>query len=102
MTQDEMREAQTQWEQSLPRGKTINPDMAFAAGYSALLPALVEARDALTQILDDGDHISDYIGAEEGPVFNRNEKQGSYCYAAAEQAMKALASLNTIIGGKDA
>lgn len=45
----------------------------------------------LMQILEDGGHITDYVGADETPVFNRNEKQGHYCYAAAEQAMQSLA-----------
>lgn len=53
-------------------------------------------RSALMQILDDGQHISDYVGPNEAPVFNRNGRQGSYCYAAAEQAMDALAAAEQI------
>ena len=57
------------------------------------LARLEKARKAITQILDDGQHISDYDPVTDEPIFNRNEKQGSYCYAAAEQAMEALSLL---------
>jgi hypothetical protein len=61
--------------------------------------ALIEARDALEQILDDGQHISDYAGEypNERPIFNRNEKQGYYCYAAAEQAMASIIKTNEVL-----
>ena len=81
-------------------GNKIHAD-GYHEAIKDVAPVLVElvsrlkvAEEALGQILDDGDHITDYVGEAETPVFNRNGKQGSYCYAAAEQAMDAITACN--------
>lgn len=83
-------QAATAVDASLEQHRAQSFDLGYESAEATYLPVIEKLVEALTQMLDDGDHISDYVAPNETPVFNRNEKQGYYCYAAAEQAMDAL------------